>query len=155
MASKPPIYCATPPKTGGARPGMYTAWQPARARHQSHTPGRMNKTEAAYAFHLDLLLSSGEILGWTFESVKLRLADLTWYTPDFLVQLPSREMEFHEVKGFWRDDARVKIKVAAETFPAFHFLAVQRRAKKAGGGWAVERLGDSKAPIAATSGQGE
>ena len=130
-------------------------WKPARARHQSHTPERMNKTEAAYAAHLDLLLAAGEILGWKFESVKLRLADLTWYTPDFLVQLPSREMEFHEVKGFWRDDARVKIKVAAETFPAFHFLAVQRRAKKAGGGWDVERFGSSKALTAARSGKEE
>ncbi|MFX6258524.1 DUF1064 domain-containing protein, partial [Acinetobacter baumannii] len=43
----------------------------------------------------------------------------------------------HEVKGFWTDDARVKIKVAAEQYP-LTFLAVKAKAKKDGGGWAIE-----------------
>ena len=42
-------------------------------------------------------------------------------------------MEMHEVKGFWRDDARVKIKVAADIYP-FRFLAI----KKAKDGWEKE-----------------
>jgi hypothetical protein len=47
--------------------------------------------------------------------------------------------ELHEVKGgFFEDDARVKIKVAAETFPCFRFLsAVPSRA-----GWQVKEIGE-------------
>ena len=56
-----------------------------------------------------------------------RSADATRYTPDFLVELPGGLLELHEVKGFWRDDARVKFKVAAELFPMFRFVAVKRK----------------------------
>ena len=98
----------------------------------------MNKTEAAYADYLDLLESSGEILRWDFEALKLRLAPSTFYTPDFLVVMADGTMELREVKGFWRDDARVKIKVAARMFPMFRFVAVTKRRKKDGGGWDVE-----------------
>lgn len=34
-------------------------------------------------------------------------------------------MECHEVKGFWTDDAKVKIKVAAEQYP-FRFIAFKK-----------------------------
>jgi len=33
-------------------------------------------------------------------------------------------LEVHEVKGFWREDARLKIKMAAELFPCFVFKGV-------------------------------
>ena len=46
-------------------------------------------------------------------------------------------MECHEVKGFWSDDARVKIKVAADMYP-FRFMALKVLSKKNGGGWEVE-----------------
>lgn len=46
-------------------------------------------------------------------------------------------MECHEVKGFWRDDARAKIKIAADLYP-FRFIAVMKRRKKDGGGWSEE-----------------
>ena len=49
-------------------------------------------------------------------------------------------IECHEVKGYWQDDARVKIKVAADQYP-FRFVAIKARAKKDGGGWAVEDFG--------------
>jgi hypothetical protein len=102
----------------------------------------MNKTEAAYAKDLELRRLAREIVLWRFEPFKLRLAGKTFYTPDFEVMLPNGQIEFHEVKGgFWRDDARVKIKVAAETFPEFRFLAVTKRRKQDGGGWQVEEFG--------------
>ena len=41
-----------------------------------------------------------------------------------------------EVKGFLRDDAAVKIKVAAKLYP-FRFTMYQRQKAKAGGGWKV------------------
>jgi len=88
--------------------------------------GRMNKTEAAYAELLAARVHVGEILEFKFESVKLRLADRTWYTPDFALVLADGTREIHEVKGHWTDDARVKIKVVAELYPYDRFIAVRR-----------------------------
>lgn len=99
--------------------------------------GAMNKTEALYAAELNLLKHAGEVLWWRFEGMKLRLADNTFYSPDFAVMRAGGLLEMHEVKGFWTDDARVKIKVAADLYP-FRFLAIRAKTKKAGGGWAVE-----------------
>ena len=45
----------------------------------------------------------------------------------------------HEVKGYWQDDAKVKIKVAAEMYP-LRFVAVRKRAKKDGGGFSIEEF---------------
>jgi hypothetical protein len=98
-------------------------------------PAGMNKTEMAYDAYLWGL--RGELVVWhAFESITLKLANDTRYTPDFVVQRTSGAIELHEVKGFWRDDARVKIKVAAAMFP-FKFIAVT--AAK-GGGWNVEEF---------------
>lgn len=47
--------------------------------------GEMNKTEAAYAAWLDALQAAGEIQWHRFEGLKLRLANNTFYTPDFAV----------------------------------------------------------------------
>jgi len=85
----------------------------------------MNKTEAAYANVLELRKKAGEVKRWAFEPMKFRLADKTYYTPDFMVTFEDH-LEFHEVKGFWEDDARVKIKVVAEMFPEFLFIAVKK-----------------------------
>lgn len=93
----------------------------------NHTPGKMNKLEADYALELKALREIKAITDFRFEAVKLRLASLTTYTPDFMVIGKNGEVTFHEVKGFWQDDARVKIKVAAEQYPWFHFVAVTRR----------------------------
>lgn len=101
--------------------------------------GQMNKTESEYCQLLELRKRAGEVVWYRFEGMKLRLADNTFYTPDFAVMLSTGEMEMHEVKGFWTDDARVKIKVAAEQYP-FRFIAVKPKAKKAGGGWEVEEF---------------
>jgi len=97
----------------------------------------MNKTESAYAQRLELLKHAGEILWYKFEGIKLRLADNTFYTPDFAVLNRDSVMELHEVKGHWLDDARAKIKIAADIYP-FRFLAIKKQTKRAGGGWDVE-----------------
>ena len=103
-------------------------------------PGEMNETEKRYAQSLDLRVHAGEILWWMYEGMTFRLAKRTTYTPDFNVMLPDGEIECHEVKGFWIDDARVKIKVAAEKFP-FVFKAYKVRPKKDGGGFEEEVIG--------------
>jgi len=108
----------------------------ARPRHE---PGVMNGTERAYAEHLEVRRRCGEIQWFDFEGIKLRLAKATFYTPDFLVVAADGSLEVHEVKGFWEDDARVKIKVAAEQFP-FRFIAASPRPKRDGGGWNFEEF---------------
>lgn len=99
----------------------------------------MNKTEEAYQRYLEGQKLLGEVLEYWFEHLKLRLAQNTFYTPDFLVLGACGELECHEVKGYWEDDARVKIKVAASIYP-FRFIAVQPLPKRAGGGWKVEEF---------------
>jgi len=101
--------------------------------------GTMNKTEAAYAATLDARRYAGEVAWFKFEGVKLRLADNTFYTPDFAVMLADGALEMHEVKGFWQDDARAKIKIAADLYP-MRFVAIKARSKKEGGGWASEEF---------------
>lgn len=100
--------------------------------------GQMNKTETAYAQELELRRRYGKSLWYRFEGIKLRLADNTFYTPDFAVMLANGQMELHEVKGFWTDDA-VKTKVAADQYP-FRIIGVTKLPAKAGGGWKVEEF---------------
>jgi hypothetical protein len=104
------------------------------------TPGEMNGTEAKYAAELEILQRTGQIEWWAFEPIKLKLADRTFYTPDFCVMHNDGTIAFVEVKGHWEDDARVKIKVAAKTFPMFVFVAEKPRSKKNGGGWEREEF---------------
>jgi hypothetical protein len=101
---------------------------------------RMNKTEAEYAQLLEFRRLAGEIKAWGFERIKLRLADRCWYTPDFDVLRIGGELEFHETKGFFREDARLKVKFAAKDFPRYRFIVLTRIPKRKGGGWAVEEF---------------
>jgi hypothetical protein len=105
------------------------------------TPRGMNPTEAKYADHLEILRHARVIVSWKFEAIRLRLANRAWFKPDFLVVARNEDkdcdvFQFHEVKGFWREAARVRIKVAADLFPEFNFVAIQRK----GGVWVEERF---------------
>lgn len=106
--------------------------------------GTLNKTEQAYRDRLQALQASGEILWWRFEPVKLRLADNCSYCPDFLVMSSDGELQAHECKGslkFIQDDAKAKIKIAADIFP-WRFFLVAPNPQKAGGGWQVLEVGN-------------
>ena len=83
----------------------------------------MNSWERRYAAWLELRLRAGQIQHYSFE-IKIRLAKKCYYTPEFHVIDQNGQHEFHEVKGFWRDDARVKIKVAAEQCRWAQFVVV-------------------------------
>jgi hypothetical protein len=99
----------------------------------SHTLGRMNATEQSYFAVLQGSVRADDVI--LFEQIKLRLADKTWYTPDFCI-VSSEGISFHEAKGWMRDDAAVKIKVAASQYPMFKFFI----AKKIKGGWDVKAV---------------
>lgn len=99
-----------------------------------HTPGVMNKAEEEFYNILVMRQKAGEVIHFGFETVKLKLAPKTFLTLDFFVQYVSGEMGFEEVKGgHWEDDARVKIKVAAQLYPMFHFSVYRKKPKREGG----------------------
>ena len=103
---------------------------------------RMNKLEAEWAMILEARKRAGEIVWYGFEAIKLRLADKTFYTPDFAVLALDGKIEIHETKGgFIRDDAAVKLKVAAEHFP-FRFYLVRKKSKRDGGGFDIKDVAD-------------
>jgi hypothetical protein len=90
---------------------------------------RMNKTEVRYEQEvLKVLQHTGEIDWYWFESIKFRLADRTWYTPDFMiVSGGDRNWTAVEIKGFLRDDAAVKFKVAREMYPQIKWEMLRYR----------------------------
>jgi hypothetical protein len=115
--------------------------------------GTQNATERLYQETvLRTRKAAGEILCFRFEAHTLKLAQDTRYTPDFEVILADGTIEFHEIKAAWlnkstgkyaghyEDDAKVKIKVAAELFPEYLFRGCYHLPKKAGGGWLYEEF---------------
>lgn len=101
---------------------------------------RMNGLEKKYAHYLEELKRKGEILFWRFESHKLRLADKTWYTPDFYIMRHDYSLEIHETKGWMQEDANVKLKTAAELYSEYKFVLVKWRK----GQWEFKEYGITK-----------
>lgn len=127
----------------------------ARGRRPRPQRGVMNQTERRYAEHLAARQAAGEVLWHGFEVVTFTLAKRLRYTPDFLVMLSDCAIELHEIKGrrggrqnqfraqgLWEDDARAKIKMAAELFPLFRFAAYVPAQR---GGWVREEFGAADA----------
>jgi hypothetical protein len=105
--------------------------------------GEQNKTEKAYDDVLRLQMLAGEILWYKFEGIKLRLADNTFLTVDFAVLPLSGVLEMIDVKGspaIFADDAKAKMKIAADVYP-FLFKVAYPVPKRDGGGWKVEVIG--------------
>lgn len=121
-----------------------------KAHWKRRKPGERTAHEAAW--EAALADNPCSVSRYVFEAVKLRLADATFYTPDFMVLRHDGSIEFHEVKGSWaapnQDKSRVKLKVAAEMFPWFTFVAIVATKKpvKSGGGWdfVTEVIGPGK-----------
>lgn len=102
--------------------------------------GEKNKTEQRYEDQVlrpDMMV--GKVLWYRFEGIKLRLADNTFLTVDYAVLPADGILTMVDVKGgqaVIQDDARVKMKVAAEAYP-FRF----QFAYPDGGGWTHEDVG--------------
>jgi hypothetical protein len=98
-----------------------------RARGRRRERGGMTGVEKKYEAHLTTLRNMGMIAWFAFESIKLRLADNTFYTCDFAVLRNDGFIELHEVKPatkrdgretYWcEEDAKQKVKVVAELYP--------------------------------------
>ena len=135
QAAKRPV-AVVPPRKPTPAPAVKQPDLPAKGRLPKDTfvgydADRMNKLEAKYAAYLETLRRAGKIIFWRYEAVKFRLADRTWYSPDFYIMRPDGSIEIHETKGWMEDDANVKIKTVAEQFPEFLFILVKER----GGKW--------------------
>lgn len=107
--------------------------------------GTMNRTEARYhAEVIEPMLRCGTARWARFGAIKLRLAKATYLTVDFAVLHQGGTLELIDVKGspaVYQEDAKVKMKVAAEQFP-FVFMVAYPKRKRDGGGWIHERVGE-------------
>jgi hypothetical protein len=110
-------------------------------RGRARSGARMNKLEARFAEQLEAWRMCEEIEWWQFEPVKLQLAMGAGYRPDFMTfgggfpymsdpWDPRRQVVFFEVKGFMRESANVRIKVAARTYPFWRFVLVRWNRKE-------------------------
>ena len=98
-----------------------------RGRTARHVPGRMNQSEERYSKRLEARRMAGEIAWWGYECWKFRLADKTWYSPDFVVMLADGRFELHELKGWMEGDAAVKLKVTSDLYWMFPVIVVREK----------------------------
>jgi len=126
-------------------------YQTIRDRRRSISPARpvsnsairqsqseMNKTERRFEMtHLQPMLHAGELTTYGYELVTLRLGNGVRYTPDFWAITTDNRTVFYEVKGpHSRDDAKVKLKVAATRYLNYEFyLCVYER-----GEWTISKV---------------
>lgn len=102
----------------------------------------MNKTEQAYAAYLEQQRMLRIVYGWAYEPVKFKLANRTFYTPDFGVWYQDGKVEMIEIKGpVLRDDAAVKFKVARAMYPMMSWRMLKRVKGPLGTMCWVEMLG--------------
>ena len=114
-------------------------------RVESPDPHRgMNRTERRYAVEvLEVERHAGHVAWWGFERIKMKLADRCWLTIDFAVVDSHDRLTLVDVKGrkgrtwYAKEDARIKLRVAAEAFPIPVFVAWPLQ----GAGWGEERIG--------------
>ena len=94
------------------------------------TRGKLNGTEQRYAKRLEDRKRAGEVVAYWYEAIKFRLADGSWFCPDFFVVLASGLCELHECKGgFTREAALVRLKVASELYWSFPVKLVREKPK--------------------------
>lgn len=99
---------------------------------------KLNKLETAYYQYLKDRILSARIAAAHYgekapsdwigvQSITLKLGHMCRYTPDFWTIDEDGVLEAREVKGkmFW-EDAKVKLKVAASTYPFIRFFLVTR-----------------------------
>lgn len=112
---------------------LYPAPKPMLRQQQGE---KLNRTEREFFNYLKSCFPNNPVRA---QAIKLVIANGVTYTPDFVVTQDGRT-HFYETKGFMRDDAAVKIKVAAHAFPEFGFTLVKKISKSAGGGWQMQEV---------------
>lgn len=85
-----------------------------------------SKWELDYSRHLDALKAAGVLVGWSYEPTSFLIGIGARYTPDFLLLFADDHDEWHEVKGYRREAAIVRIKAAALRYPENRFVLVTK-----------------------------
>lgn len=101
----------------------------------------LNKTEEAFLTELSakMVRDGGDVHS---QAITLSLGNGVRYTPDFMTVVYNGNddggtiVQFYEVKGYMRDDAAVKIKVAAHAYSHWDFFLVTKERI----GWRIERV---------------
>lgn len=94
---------------------------------------KLNKTERAY---LAVLRASQDPCWIGIQNITLKLADDTRLTPDFTTINKLGAITFIDVKGFQREDALIKMKMAARQFTWAQFEIVSRDGRE----WKIRKL---------------
>jgi len=84
---------------------------------------KLNKTEAAFLEWSKANYRIGDPVFYAQE-ITLQLANGLRYTPDFVMNRKVGYVAAFEVKGFMRDDAAAKLKMAASKYPWISFFLV-------------------------------
>ncbi len=135
----------TPPPPPPNLNRVVAAGAPKKRLRQQQGDG-LNATERAFGLHVHSQHHGSAILP---QSITLKLANGVRYTPDyFAVEVVADHtcdrdchiIHAYEVKGFMRDDAAVKLKIAARVYPWIKFHLVTKKKKKDGGGWNIQEI---------------
>jgi hypothetical protein len=108
-------------------------------RLRQKTAPKLNKTETAWRDYLRTQYPTDTIHE---QAITLQIGNGVRYTPDFIVTYPAGLategvcVMAYEVKGHMRDDAAVKLKVAARAYPWIGFTLVSRK----GGTWQTQEI---------------
>lgn len=124
---------------GIARAEQVRAVPVEKVRIRQLSAPKLNKTEAAFALWLCEHRPEAIVCE---QAVTLRLGNGVRYTPDFItVELTAtgcgRMVTAYETKGFMRDDAAVKLKVAAAQYTWIRFILVT---KERAGTWSMQEV---------------
>jgi len=93
-----------------------------------------SKAERLYALELELQQQQGLILWWRYEPISMVVIEVpskgksakVRYRPDFMVVMPDGTIEFREIKGYLRDDARKTFLAACQQYPWWKFTMLRR-----------------------------
>lgn len=105
----------------------FKKWRPAKRAGRPRVAkarGYRSGLEERYADFLAARKAYGEVRSWKYESHKLALGGGAWFTPDFVVVTLTGMVEIHECKGYWRDAAKLRMKIAAEKYDEFAWYVV-------------------------------
>lgn len=88
----------------------------------------MNRTEQA--FYDSCIKGNPRVRSSKYERIKFVLAAGSTWLPDFYIIDTDGNIIIIEIKGRWRADDRIQIKVVSELFPEFHIFGVRMTTKK-------------------------
>lgn len=94
--------------------------------HHERTKSK-NGLEATFAALLEARKQAGELAWYAYEPFRIRLADGCFYRPDFVTVDMEGRTEVYEVKGFMREAARLRLKIATEKLPYPFYIVLKHK----------------------------